>query len=141
MEFVKLPYWSSQQSSPLGSQPSHNDKHSELDPYIYLFEWLWDSGTKKIFRLDIDDVGPEPHTNAGIREALKGNGLNKSRDFEIEIWEWKKFDICTETIAFAAPEARHVHLWSSSNTAVLRGWASGSGLAKLQYVSEDPIIE
>ncbi|EHK47858.1 hypothetical protein TRIATDRAFT_316834 [Trichoderma atroviride IMI 206040] len=136
LEFVKLPYWSSQQSSPLESQPSHNDKHSELDPYIHLFEWLWDSGTKKIFRLDIDDVGPEPHTNAGIREALKGNGLNKSRDFEIEIWKWKKFDICTETVSFAAPEARHVHLWSSGNTAVLRGWASGSGLAKLQHLEK-----
>ncbi|KAL7935469.1 peptidase S8/S53 domain-containing protein [Trichoderma chlorosporum] len=137
LEFVKLPYWKSHQPPVPGDQPLNGGYYGqslESDPYIYLFEWLWSSGTRKIFRVDVDDVGPEPHTNAGIRQALRGSSSEKAatRDFEIETWEWKKIDICTETISVAAPTARHVHLWSSGNTAILRGWGSGSGLAKLQ---------
>ena len=60
-----------------------------------------------------------------------------SQDFKIEIWKWKKFDICSETIVDAAPMAKEVHLCSSGNTAVLRSWACRSGLPKLSEVCDE----
>lgn len=145
LDFVKLPYW-----KPAGSAAKmldHAQGHSndqgdrktdangdskEADPYTAIFKWLWDGGVRKVFTLDVDDDGPEAHTNAAIRKALT------TYNFEIEVWDWKKFDICCETVAAAAPAARQVHLYSHGNTAVLRGWACGLSLGKMREVSETP---
>jgi hypothetical protein len=110
-----------------------------VDPYKPLFEWLWKCEVRKIFTLEVDDNGPEPHTNAAIRQALRGSEpeTNPSRDFGIEVWKWKKFDICSETVIAAAPSAKHVHLYSRGNTAVLRGWASGSDWSRMQQVVDN----
>ncbi|KAF9771633.1 hypothetical protein IL306_010721 [Fusarium sp. DS 682] len=101
-------------------------------------ELLRENGVHKIFTIEIDDDGEEPHTNAAIREALRGTSENgtQERDFGIEVWKWMKFDICSETIFIAAPRVKELHLFSSANTAVLRGWASDSGLPKLQELEK-----
>lgn len=93
----------------------------------------------KIFSVEVDDNGPDPHTNTAIRKSLRDwNEVEKSyRDFEIEVWNWKKIDICSETIFNAAPMASKVYLYSSGNTAVLRGWACCSGLPKLSNVRDE----
>jgi hypothetical protein len=156
LEFVKLPYWKPQsldekQSTSLGhgSQNAHTSKATMMNvregesdlrengPYRHIFRLLWENGVHKIFTIEIDDDGEEPHTNAAIREALRGRCDNGTyeRDFGIEVWKWMKFDICSETIFKAAPGVKELHLFSSANTAVLRGWASESGLSKLQDVS------
>ncbi|KAK3385920.1 hypothetical protein B0H63DRAFT_544419 [Podospora didyma] len=98
------------------------------DPYVGFFDWLWNNcEVRKIMTLDIDDDGPEPHTNAGIRAGLSTG----ERDFGIEVWKWKKYDMCVDTIVKVAPKVRELHLFSRGNTAVLRGWSCRSGLAKL----------
>ncbi|KAJ3547139.1 hypothetical protein NM208_g1666 [Fusarium decemcellulare] len=154
LEFVKLPYWNPADRKPQSKlsvkPPTHGTPISTTkqqgaqrfqpveakpDPYKYIFRYLWESGVHKIFTVEVEDDGPAPHTNAAIREALRGT-TSPGRSFDIEVWKWKKFDICSETIFAAAPKAREVHLFSRANTAVLRGWASESGLVKLKELEE-----
>ncbi|QMW44232.1 hypothetical protein G4B11_007652 [Aspergillus flavus] len=68
-----------------------------------------------------------------IRRCFTGWSCSEipTDDFHVEVWKWKEHDICSDTIFTAAPSARDVYLYSSVNTAVLRGWASESGLCKL----------
>lgn len=135
LDFVKLPYWKPEKATSAegaardlnGTQTMTKDVRSNIDPYEDIFEWLKERGIEKIFTVEVDDEGPEPHTNAAIRKSLK--------DFKVETWKWKKFDICSETVATAAPNAREVHLYSHGNTSVLRGWAYSPGLGKLKHVS------
>ena len=49
--------------------------------------------------------------------------------------EMEKFDICSDTIIRVAPGAKEVHLYSHGNTAILRSWASKTGIARLEKVS------
>ncbi|KAK1839394.1 hypothetical protein CCHR01_17980 [Colletotrichum chrysophilum] len=154
---VTLPYWkpsedaetAAERTAPEVGQKSSDQSHKgrsqksreqEANPYPGIFDWLWDKGVRKIFTLDVDDDGPESHTNASIREALTGLDSKDNavcpRDFRVEVWKWKKFDICAETVAIAAPEARRIHLYSHGNTAVLRGWATSNGLARLEKLEQ-----
>ncbi|KAK3314432.1 hypothetical protein B0H66DRAFT_583437 [Apodospora peruviana] len=71
----------------------------------------------------IHDSFNPPHTDEAIEEALRG--------MDVEIWDWKKTDLCTEVIYTAAPRVREVHLYWSGNNAVLRGWSEEGGLKKL----------
>ncbi|KAH6636432.1 peptidase S8/S53 domain-containing protein [Chaetomium tenue] len=146
-EFVRLPNWKPEggkRYQPKGEQDAIAETMTPLtetlDPYISIFDWLRDTcGVEKIFSLEVDDVSDEPHTNVGIREALRGISPDKpegTRDFEIGVWKWKKFDICVETIAESAPGVHEVHLYSSGNVAVLRGWSCRSGLAQLKGLRE-----
>ena len=150
LDFVKLPYWrpsmpksAKPTAKPLdqAAQPTDPVCEPEIstsvdpDPYTAIFDWLWSCKVRKIFTVEVNDDGPEPHTNASIREALRGGKDGKAtRNFEVEVWKWKKFDICCETVVTAAPDAREVHLYSHGNTAVLRGWANGTRLAKMNKV-------
>jgi hypothetical protein len=153
LDFVKLPYWKPESwkppVDPHDIPPEEDDtevkdsapktiQKFDPDPYTSIFEWLWESNVNKIFTVEVNDDGPEPHTNAAIRECLRGDESERdpTRDFDVEVWKWKKFDICSETIVAAAPNAREIHLYSHGNTAVLRGWACSSGLPKLRQVSD-----
>ncbi|KAL4893636.1 hypothetical protein BDV59DRAFT_201804 [Aspergillus ambiguus] len=129
LDFVKLPYWNPK-NEPV-SQDGASPDGGPCNPYLGIFEWLWDRKVTKLFTVEVDDTGAQPHTNAAIRWALRGNPEG-SQDFHVEVFKWKKFDICCDTILRAAPESREVHLYSSGNVAVLRGWASGSELGKLK---------
>ncbi|KAB8272635.1 hypothetical protein BDV30DRAFT_239338 [Aspergillus minisclerotigenes] len=103
------------------------------DPYPDISKWLWDSKVRRIPTVEVDDLGPRPHSNAAIRRCFTGWSCSEipTDDFYVEVWKWKNLDICSDTIFTAAPSARDVYLYSSANTAVLRGWASESGLCKL----------
>ncbi|KAH8743654.1 hypothetical protein BGZ57DRAFT_808682 [Hyaloscypha finlandica] len=144
---VQLPYWDPQiqkiqTPSAAGEQTGvlSNILEQSKDPYIGIFEWLREKGVKKIFQVDVDDTGPEPHSNAAIRQSLgkqmpDGSPDGSHRDFEVEVFKWKKYDICSDTVYAAVPKAKEVHLYSSGNTAILRGWACSSGLHKMENVS------
>lgn len=147
LDFIRLPYWKDQNQKPQHQSISGGHREGEgvsdgtelSDPYTAIFRWLWDGGVRKIFTVEVDDDGRDSHTNAAIRQSLRNwNEDEKSyRDFEVEVWKWKKFDICTESIFNAAPIANEVYLYSSGNTAVLRGWACCSGLSKLTNVRDE----
>lgn len=92
-----------------------------------IFNWLRDNHVKKILKVIVIDDGPElSHTDRAIEIALKG--------LEIEVWDWKKLDLCTEVILKTAPNVRDVSLYSSGNNAVMMGWSSTDGLGKFPNV-------
>ncbi|KAK6501368.1 hypothetical protein TWF481_009210 [Arthrobotrys musiformis] len=109
--------------------PSSNQA-AQKDQYVETFKWLRKQKVKKIFKVQVNEIDdplhPQiiPHSNYAIRKCLEG--------FEVETFDWKKYDICSETILRAAPNVRVVHLYSTANTAVLRGWAAADGLVKLK---------
>lgn len=119
LSLVKLPYWNMRDRKP-GDQDvpgAHRQKVDidvvgASDPYTDIFEWLWDSGVRKISPVEVDDDGSDSHTNAAIWQSLRHFVPQKktSRDLEVEVRNWKKFDLCSDTIFNAAPTVEEVHL-------------------------------
>lgn len=91
-----------------------------------IFDWLSESKVSRIFKVIVVDDGPLPHSNQVIEDSLRG--------FKIETWDWKKVDISSDTVLAAASGARIVNLYSSGNSAVLKGWSCTDGLVKLKSV-------
>ncbi|KAI0535187.1 hypothetical protein GGR58DRAFT_480213 [Xylaria digitata] len=108
-----------------GSALAQGAKKQERNPYRGVFEWLHkERDVEKIFSIIVEDMDPDPHTDESILAALK--------PFKIEKWDWRKFDICSQTILDAAPDLRELHLQCSGNNAVLRSWSCKHGLQQLQ---------
>jgi hypothetical protein len=77
-------------------------------------------GVKKIIRVTVDD---DDMTTPHCDEALETLG-----DLDIEEWDWRRFDLCSDVISKAAPRVQTVFLYSNGNNAVLRGWSADDGL-------------
>ncbi|GAB1316999.1 hypothetical protein MFIFM68171_07209 [Madurella fahalii] len=90
---------------------------------VQVFDGLRKKGVKTILKVVVDDSLSPPHTDEAIEESL--------RNLDVEVWDWKKTDLCTEVIYNAAPRVREVHLYWGGNNAVLRGWSDEGGLKKL----------
>jgi hypothetical protein len=75
---------------------------------------------REILKVIVIDNGTIPHADDAIVDALHG--------FQVEEWDWKKLDLCTNVIHESSPAIRVVSLYSSGNNAVLTGWASKEGL-------------
>lgn len=90
---------------------------------VFLFNFLRNKRVKRVIRVIVDDTLEPAHSDESIEKALGG--------LKVEIWDWRKIDLCTETIVTAAPEAREVSLYWSGNNAVLRGWSEVGGLNML----------
>lgn len=141
---VQLPNWGpkaqhAEKSNISGrkAMPVESGMAEASNPYMGIFDWLWESGVRKIFSVQVDDTGPEPHSNDAIRQCLRRPMPHDIyQDFNVEAFKWKKYDICSETVFAAAPNAKEVYLYSRGNTAVLRGWACSSGLHKMANVSD-----
>ncbi|KAI3006439.1 hypothetical protein CBS147346_3730 [Aspergillus niger] len=143
--FVQLPYWDTPTEPTLAAENMHNKSDGRIqasaDPYIGIFRWLREEGVEKIFKVEVNDDGDQPHTNAAIRECLTDKDQDgRPAHFDIEVWKWKKFDICSDTIVRVAPGAKEVHLYSLGNTAILRSWASKTGIARLEKL-ESLVVE
>ena len=95
--------------------------------YCLIFDWLRECGVKQILRVIVQDDQAAPHSDEIIELALEG--------FGIEDFDWQKVDLCTETVLKAAPDVKIVHLYSTGNNAVLRGWSDTGGLQRLKNVS------
>ena len=102
--------------------------------YCTIFQWLRDHNVKRIFKVVVQDDHPvsteslSAHSEAAIEHSLQG--------FGIEIWDWQKLDIDIRTIQNVAPNVREVHLYSSGNPAVMRGWSDSQGLSLLKKVRD-----
>lgn len=94
----------------------------------FLFKFLRNKGVKRVICVIVEDTIDPAHSDEAIEQALKG--------LKMEIWDWKKFGLSTETILTAAPEARQVHLYSSGQNAVLRGWSEPHGLQLLEKLEK-----
>lgn len=89
-----------------------------------IFDWLRSKDVRKIVKVMVIDDGTPSHSDAAIEDALRG--------LDVEIWDWKKLDLCTDVIAESSKKVKEVSLYSSGNNAVLMGWASSEGLANMQ---------
>jgi len=104
-----------------------NNKGTGREDLKVIFDWLRNRcKVKKIIKVRVDDNKSPSHSNQTIEESLK--------DFKVEILDWFKFDLCSETILEAAPDVKEVYLYSSGNNAVLRAWSGCDGLKKLSKV-------
>ncbi|KAG0131236.1 hypothetical protein HOY82DRAFT_560245 [Tuber indicum] len=98
-----------------------------------MFDWLRNNrGVKKIIEVRVLDNEDPPHSDEIIEKSLK--------NFDVEVLNWFKFDLCSETILKAAPNVQEVHLYSSGNNAVLHAWSGCDGLAKLSKLKKVYIV-
>lgn len=96
-------------------------------PYQEIFDWLRDKGkVKEVLHIVVEDDLVQPHDDQTIEATLK--------DLGVEVWDWRKYDISSETIWSAAPHVKEVSLYTTGNNAVLRGWSDEGGLRKLRNV-------
>ncbi|KAH8805997.1 hypothetical protein F5884DRAFT_801362 [Xylogone sp. PMI_703] len=92
---------------------------------VFLFKWLkGERNVETILKVIVDDLQEPAHSDEAIESALEGVG--------VEVWDWRKTDLCSEVIFKVAPMARIVHLYWSGNNSALRGWSEEEGLAKLE---------
>ncbi|CZR68748.1 uncharacterized protein PAC_18647 [Phialocephala subalpina] len=87
---------------------------------LFLFQWLrQEKKAQKILKVIVPDKNRQ-HSDDDIVHVLAGKKLGskesgKSSSFDVEILDWRKFDICSEIVREAAPLIRELHLyWSGS---------------------------
>ncbi|KAI1747317.1 hypothetical protein F4782DRAFT_444103 [Xylaria castorea] len=90
----------------------------------FFFQWLREKNVSHILKVVVDDSSERPHSDRAIEDCLK--------QFEVERLEWRKLDICSETLSNACRAVSHLNLWWSGNRAILRSWSEPEGLAKLE---------
>ncbi|TGO61940.1 hypothetical protein BOTNAR_0121g00230 [Botryotinia narcissicola] len=95
---------------------------------MFFFQWLKDKGVKRILKVIVDDSNTPAHSDEAIEKALQG--------FDVEILDWRKVDLCPETIWTSSRKLRKVHLQWSGNNAVLRGWSEPEGLRRLEDLTK-----
>ncbi|KAK3293535.1 uncharacterized protein B0H64DRAFT_404798 [Chaetomium fimeti] len=108
-----------------------DDDHRECGrkDMVKLFKWLRkDKGVKNIIYLRVQDDGHCPHTDRAIITALK--------DFEIDILDWTKPDLCPKTIQEACPKVRKLYLTWSGLNGMLLAWGGRDGLANLENLTD-----
>ena len=87
-----------------------------------------DKGVKNIIYVRVEDHGDCPHTDKAIITALK--------DFEIDILDWTKPDLCPKTIQEACPKVRKLYLTWSGLNGMLLAWGGRDGLANLEHLTD-----
>ena len=136
LQYVALPELRIQRDAYLDTLSPEKDKsvlkmlQSEcegLTDAVLVFDWLRKRNVKKVIQVIVMEGVSLPHSDEAIVESLKG--------LDVEIWDWRKFDICSETILQAAPQVRILHLYCSGSNAVLRSWSCEQGLVNLEKVS------
>ncbi|KAL7933896.1 hypothetical protein V8C35DRAFT_327371 [Trichoderma chlorosporum] len=80
-----------------------------------IFAWLRDNDVKKIIKVTVIDYSEQPHSDTAIEEALHG--------FDVEVWDWKKMDMCSDVLSRCSRFIREITLYYSGNAAVLMGWS------------------
>lgn len=95
--------------------------------YVYIFRWLkMKKGVQRILSIVVEDDPIDFHSDEAIEEAVK--------DFHIEVWDWVKLDICSNTILAAAPNVTDLTLYWGGNRAILKSWVASDGLVMLEKV-------
>ncbi|EQB43180.1 hypothetical protein CGLO_18193 [Colletotrichum gloeosporioides Cg-14] len=151
LAYVHLPTVShSSINTPLGRNASAAQRGSLTEnpspgriELVKVFDKLHELKVKKILRLHVEDRHPPSHTDASIEIALQGResflkdgGTVGREPIAVETWDWRKPDLSTEVIAFAAPTVENVHLYWSGNQAVLRAWDCDEGIPRLYVTTE-----
>ena len=111
----------------------------QLDSRTYdearqILRWLGKvKGVTKIFELRIDDSAGHPHSEEVIEDAIK--------DFDVEVLDWKRYDLSIDTILTAAPHVTKLKLYSSGNWAPIVHWMENMRrLRKVGLASYCPLL-
>ncbi|KIW67032.1 hypothetical protein, variant [Phialophora macrospora] len=106
-------------------EAEENWKLTSPNQYVDIFNWLKSSrGVKRVLEIIIEDDWDNPHSDSDIQNAIANLG--------VEIWNWRKYDISSDTVVQAAPQARAVYLYTTGKKAVLREWSGEDGLRRLK---------
>jgi len=111
----------------------------QLDSRTYdearqILHWLGKvKGVTKIFELRIDDSAGHPHSEEVIEDAIK--------EFDVEVLDWKRYDLSIHTILTAAPNVTKLKLYSSGNWAPIVHWMGNiRRLRKVGLTSYCPLL-
>ena len=107
-----------------GYKPPSQVKDREEVPL--LLKWLRTKGVKTILKLIVPDCFWNPLHEDRVHECVN--------DFGIEELDWRRLDLCIETIMELSPTLSVLHLYSSGNWASLSHWMSKDGLVNLKNV-------
>ncbi|KAF4629159.1 hypothetical protein G7Y89_g8986 [Cudoniella acicularis] len=101
---------------------------------LFFFQWLKnEKGVRRILKVTVhDDTGQIAHSDEVIQTALP--------DFDVEILDWCKVDLCPETIYRACRNLRWLRLKWSGNNAVLRAWSEPEGLPRLKQLRRVDLV-
>ena len=99
----------------------------------YVLHCLKEQGVTQILEIEVMDFGGgqwppgiDCHSHEVIERALS--------PFNVITWNWKQYDICTDTILTAAPNVKELYLYSRGNKTVLLSWSGADGLGRLKEV-------
>lgn len=112
-------------NAPHGTHTTTRNSSSTFS-YAGIFNWLHSKGVRKIIKVVVTDGSQSPHCDDDIIRSLCR--------FDVEELDWKKIDLCSETVKEAAKNVRELVLHTSGNRAVLWGWSALDGLLGLQKV-------
>lgn len=127
LQYVALPALRIAKKPIVSRKKSTNTKQADgkgRADMIFMFQFLRDKGVRRIVRVIVDDRQEPTHSDEAIEEALIG--------FQVEKWDWRRLDICSDTVLFAAPNVREICLYWSGNNAILQGWSARNGLHTLK---------
>ncbi|KAE8348515.1 peptidase S8/S53 domain-containing protein [Aspergillus coremiiformis] len=68
-----------------------------------IFKWLRNQGVEQIVKVMVIDNEHPHYADSTIEEALKG--------FDVQIWDWKKVDLCSDTIYKSSSVLETVNLF------------------------------
>lgn len=137
LQFVRIPQICIDLTSE-DDKPTFNSRHKghreQRRDVEHVFSWLREKGVKTILEVDVMDLGcVKP--NGGTFDCHSDEVIEKALDgFGVVTWDWKRYDICSGTIATAAPEVEELYLYSRGNPAVLFSWSCDDGLGTLKKV-------
>lgn len=118
LKLVGLSHFAFEKPEPVPSNFGHKtlmkDGESRNDNAV-VFDWLWKKGVRCILNISVDDRKEPSHSDETIENALAGNGIEV-----VQIWDWQKPDLSSETIFKAAREVEEVRLYWTGNNAILR---------------------
>jgi len=105
-----------------------NNEAGRTDMEI-LFKLLRDRNVRHIVKLIVLDLEKPAHSDMSIENCLSGFKT-------IEILDWRKLDICPQTIIKACRDVVELHLYWSGSNGILRAWSAIDGLATLPRLSK-----
>ena len=98
----------------------------------FFFDWLYQKKVQHILKVTVDDLEDPPHSDKAIEECL--------RRFEVETLDWRRIDLCPETLHHACRNVKELYLRWSGNRAILRAWGEPDGLPKLENLEKVHLV-
>jgi hypothetical protein len=93
---------------------------------------LWQKDVRHILKVIVDDLKDLPHSDQAIEESL--------RRFKVETLDWRKVDLCPQTLYNACRDVRELYLRWSGNRAILRAWGEPKGLPRLAQLEQVHLV-